>query len=131
MWPFKKKITPRANPPQPAETQWIAPAEISFSQCDVTETFGDDQRLGPDDWISTTPINQMIPAGSAPGLPALDATDDEVYAVAERMSQFREQVQVPNDGVYCPICHLANTQLENLRTPCPKCQRPLLKFGWE
>jgi hypothetical protein len=44
MWPFSKKVR--------------APVEaMSYSQVDITETFGDDQRLGPDEWIATTPLN--------------------------------------------------------------------------
>jgi hypothetical protein len=73
----------------------------------------------------------MTPNGEANGLPPADATDEEVYAVAARMSQIRESIPIANDGVYCPICHIANVQLAKLPTPCPKCGRPLLKFGWD
>jgi hypothetical protein len=37
---------------------------------------------------------------------------------------------IPSAGVYCPVCHIANVDLGRLRTPCPQCGRPLLKFGW-
>jgi hypothetical protein len=123
MWPFKKKSKPK--------TQMIPPGEICYSQLDITERFGDNERLRPDDWISTSPLNKMTPGGQVSGLPPIEATNEEVYAVAEGMSQIRESIPIPNDGVYCPICHIANVQIAKLRTPCPKCGRPLLKFGWD
>jgi hypothetical protein len=123
MWPFKKKTK--------AKTQMMPLGQISYSQLDITERFGDDERLKPDDWIPTSPLNKMALNGPASGLPPADATDDEVYAVAARMSQLRESIPIPNDGVYCAICHVANVQLAKLHTPCPKCGRPLLKFGWD
>jgi hypothetical protein len=103
MWPFKKKSK--------AETQMMPPGQISYSQLDITESFGDNERLTPDDWISTVPLNTMTPNGQASGLPPADAADEEVYAVAARMSQIRESIPIANDGVYCPICHIANVQL--------------------
>ncbi|QDU28831.1 hypothetical protein ETAA8_39360 [Anatilimnocola aggregata] len=112
-------------------TQVMPPGEISYSQLDITETFGDNERLKSDEWISTSPLNKMTPKGEASGLPPADATADEVYAVADKMSRIRESISIPNDGVYCPICHIANVQLGKLRSPCPKCGRPLLKFGWD
>ena len=123
MWPFKKKTKP--------EMPIIPPGQISYSQLDITENFGDNERLKPDDWISTTPLNKMTPDGHTSGLPPADASDEEVYSVATRMSQIRESLPIPNDGVYCPICHIANVQLARLRSPCPTCGRPLLKFGWD
>lgn len=122
MWPFKKKIPVQVTLP---------PETISFSQADITERFGDDQFLSSDVWIETTPINTGIPNPQVQGLPPVDATDDEVYRAAERLSGFRETIAIPNDGVYCPVCHIANVTLALLRTPCPKCRRPLLKFGWD
>ena len=104
---------------------------IYFSQLDITERFDDDQRLGPDEWISTAPLNATISAPESMGLPSVGAEDDEVYRVACEMSALRELVPIPNDGVYCPICHIANVDLGNLRTSCPRCGRPLLKFGWD
>lgn len=121
MWPFKKKKS----------SQKIPPGQISFSQLDITENFGDDQRLKPADWVSTTPLNKITQNVQNSGLPPVGADDVEVYAVASALSQMRESIPIPNDGVYCPICHIANTQLSKLRTPCPKCGRPLLKFGWD
>jgi len=47
---------------------------MMYSQVDITETFGDDQRLGPDDWIATVPVAPLQGAravachkGDAPG----------------------------------------------------------------
>jgi hypothetical protein len=104
---------------------------ISFSQVDITERFDDDQRLGSDEWISTTPLNATISNPEAMGLPSRGADADEVYRVASRLSALRESIPVPNDGVYCPVCHIANVDLGKLRTPCPQCGRALLKFGWD
>lgn len=125
MWPFKRK------PPLPPPTQLVPTDQISYSQLDITERFGDNERLAPDEWIATTPLNRNVPNGQAMGLPAVDANDDEVYEQADKLSRLRESVPIPSDGVYCPICHIANTQLAQLRTPCPRCGRPLLKFGWD
>src|SRR5262245_29994716 len=107
----------------------VSPHQISYSQVDITPSFGDNEQLGPDEWISTTPLNSMAPNGL--GLPPVGASEEDVYQIASRLSQLRESIPVPNDGVYCPICHIANVQLAKLRTPCPKCGRPLLKFGWD
>ncbi len=114
-----------------AETQMMGPGQISYSQLDITERFGDNERLKPDDWISTQPLSKTTPNSQASGLPPADATNDEVYAIASKMSQIRESIAIPSDGVYCPICHIANVQLAKLHSPCPKCGRPLLKFGWD
>jgi hypothetical protein len=121
MWPFNKKSK--------AKVQTLPPSEISFSQLDITETFGDNARLKPDDWVSTSPLNKMSPNGK--GLPPVDADAEMVYEFASRLSKLRESIPIPNDGVYCPICHIANIQLSKLHTPCPKCGRALLKFGWD
>src|SRR5262245_26378900 len=109
----------------------IATEAISFSQLDITERFDDNQRLGKDEWISTTPLNAKIPNPESAGLPSPGADAEEVYRVASKMSALRESIPIPNDGVYCPICHIANVDLGKLRTPCPKCGRELLKFGWD
>src|SRR5688500_13194594 len=122
MWPFKKKKT---------ATQMVPTDQLSYSQLDITESFGDNERLNSDDWISTVPLNSTTPNGPAMGLPAVNASEEEVYQVASKLSQLRESIPIPDDGVYCPICHIANVQLAKLRTPCPKCGRPLLKFGWD
>ena len=106
------------------------PNAISFSQLDITEGFDDNESLGADDWITTTPLNATIEAPESSGLPSRDADSDEVYRVASTLSELRESIPIPNDGVYCPICHIANVDLGRLRTPCPKCGRGLLKFGW-
>jgi hypothetical protein len=110
MWPFKKK----REAPQP-----MPPEQISFSQVDTTDRFGDNLSLAADDWISTSPLNSMIPDPQSMGLPAVGAGHDEVYRIAERLSRLREAVRIPDDGVYCPICHIANVTLARLRTPCP------------
>ena len=112
-----------------ATTQMMPPGDISYSQLDITERFDDHLHLKPEDWISTVPLNKSAPSGK--GLPPVDASADEVYKAAARLSQLRESISIPSDGVYCPVCHIANTQLAKLRTPCPKCGRPLLKFGWD
>ena len=112
-----------------ATTQMMPPGEISYSQLDITERFDDHLHLKAEDWISTVPLNKSLPNGQ--GLPPADASADEVYRAAEKLSQFRESISIPSDGVYCPVCHFANIQLGKLRTPCPKCGRPLLKFGWD
>src|SRR5580704_4193452 len=104
---------------------------IQHSQVDLTERFGDDQRLGPDDWIETTPINRLDPDPESVGLPSLAAADEEVYRIAAAMSAIRESLPLARDGVYCPICHIANIDRGKLRTPCPKCDRALLQFGWD
>jgi len=113
------------------DTTPISPGHVSFTQLDITESFGDDARLGPEDWVAAVPLNEQTPKPQARGLPAVGTVEDEVYEIASRLSQLRESIPVPNDGVYCPICHIANTELTRLRTPCPQCGRALLKFGWD
>lgn len=108
----------------------VDPQSLSFSQLDITEQFDDNARLGVNDWISTTPLNTTIPTPENSGLPSPHASEDEVYQVAAQLSELRESLPIPDDGVYCPVCHIANVDLGKLRTPCPKCDRPLLKFGW-
>ncbi len=112
-----------------ATPQTLPPGDISYSQLDITERFDDHLRLKPDDWIQTVPLNKSVPNGK--GLPPVDASADEVYTAADRLSKMRESISIHKDGVYCPVCHIANTQLAKLRTPCPKCGRALLKFGWD
>jgi hypothetical protein len=121
MWPFKKSRD---------ATPTISPEQISFTQLDITESFGDPARLGPEDWIATVPLNSSTPNPEAMGLPAVGTGDEEGYEIASKLSEIRESITIPDDGVYCPTCHIANTQLSRLRTPCPQCGRALLKFGW-
>ena len=102
-----------------------------FSQVDTTERFGDGQGLGPDDWIPTTPLNSAINDPESVGLRLPGANESEVYRIASELSALRESIPIINDGVYGPICHIANVDLGRLRTPCPKCGRELLKFGWD
>jgi hypothetical protein len=123
MWPFKKKKNPNI--------EMMSPDELRYSQLDITEAFGDNTRLALDEWVATVPLNELDQGIQAQGLPPADASHDEVYSLATTLSQVRESVMIPSDGVYCPVCHIANAQLERLRTPCPKCRRPLLRFGWD
>ena len=116
-------------PQSKATPQTLPPGDISYSQLDITERFDDHLHLKPTDWIATVPLNKSVPNGK--GLPPVGASDDVVYKVGERLSKLRESIPVPNDGVYCPVCHIANIELAKLHTPCPKCGRPLLKFGWD
>ena len=53
MWPFNKK--PKRTAPTMPST------EMSCSQLDITESFGDNLRLKPEDWIQTIPLNIMTP----------------------------------------------------------------------
>jgi hypothetical protein len=119
MWPFKKKQPRAAEPP------------IYFSQLDITETFDDNQRLTPDDWIPTTALNSTMDDPQSMGLPPATAGADDLYRVAAELSAIRESIPGLDDGVYCPICHIANVDLAKLRTPCPQCGRELLTFGWD
>lgn len=123
MWPFKKK--------QSAKAQRIPPGQISYSQLDTTERFNDNLNLKPDDWIATIPLNKITKNPESMGLPTVSASDEEIYEVASKLSRLRETIPIPNDGVYCAICHMANVDISRLRTPCPKCGRDLLKFGWD
>jgi hypothetical protein len=110
--------------------EMIATETISFSQVDITERFDDNRNLAPDEWISTTPLCSRIGDPESAGLPSPGADEEEVYRVASKLSALRESIPIPDDGVYCPICHIANVDLGKLRTPCPRCGRELLKFGW-
>jgi hypothetical protein len=108
----------------------ISTDDILYSQVDITDQFDDNLRLSKDEWITTMPLNARGPNLEAFGLPSPDADSDTIYLIASKMSSLRESIPIPGDGVYCPICHIANIDLEKLRTPCPKCGRELLKFGW-
>ena len=121
MWPFKKK----------RHVEMVPVTDLSFSQVDITERFGDDAALESSDWIETKPLNLEIPNPEQVGLPKVAANDDEVYSTAALLSSIRDLAQIPRDGVYCPVCHIANVELSRLGTPCPKCGRRLLRFGWD
>ena len=108
----------------------VNPKELSFSQVDIIDQFDDNAKLGPDVWIETKPLNAKIENPETAGLPSINATSEDVYKIAFKMSMLRESFPIPNDGVYCPICHLANVDIGKLHAPCPKCGRELLKFGW-
>jgi tetratricopeptide (TPR) repeat protein len=113
------------------EKKNIFEGAVSYSQVDITRGFGDNLRLGSEDWITTTPIYLTISKPESLGLPPRGADVDEIYRVASKLSTIRESIKIKSDGVYCPICHIANVDLRKLRTPCPKCGRELLKFGWD
>jgi hypothetical protein len=104
---------------------------ISYSQVDITEGFGDNAGLGANDWVRTVALNETTPNPTECGLPAVGTAPDEVYRVASRLSALRESLDLPDDGVYCPLCHIANVDQSKLRTPCPQCGRELLMFGWD
>jgi hypothetical protein len=122
MWPFKKK---------PKHAEPFPPGPISFTQLDITETFSDNRRLSAEEWVSTVPLNERVADPKSQGLPTRGSDPEAVYATADRLSKIRESIPIEGDGVYCPTCHIANTSLARLRTPCPKCGKPLLKFGWD
>jgi hypothetical protein len=125
MWPFNRK--PKSKP----VVKFVETSQINFSQLDMTERFGGSESLGPDEWIATTPLNDLVPDPERSGLPHCGATADEVYLIASHLSAIRESLPLANDGVYCPVCHIANTDRRRIRTPCPKCGRELLQFGWD
>lgn len=112
------------------KVEMMSSEAISFSQLDITERFDDNENLGPDDWIAKTPLYATIDNPEASGLPPRDAGSEEIYRVASTLSDLRESIPIEGDGVYCPVCHIANINIGRLRTPCPKCGRGLLKFGW-
>lgn len=106
---------------------------LRCTQLDITERFNDDKQLGPEDWIETFPMNRGISDPNAHGLPSVSASESLVYEIASAMSSEREAIPLitSGDGVYCPICHIANIDRSRLRAPCPRCGRPLLSFGWD
>jgi hypothetical protein len=120
MWPFKKR----------RDVEMVPVKDLNFSQVDITDRLADNIALNTSDWIPTSPLNREIPNPEQVGLPRLAADDDEVYAIASRLSGIRDLVQVPDDGVYCPVCHIANVDITRLGMACPQCGRGLLRFGW-
>jgi hypothetical protein len=113
------------------------PATIGVSQLDITPNEDDNVRLKRDDWIATTPIITLDPTAHAMGLPLpkVRANPDEIYAAGSMISEQRAEMvktvgKPDQDGVYCPVCHIANIDISKLQTPCPKCGRNLLRFGW-
>jgi hypothetical protein len=116
----QRRLQP-ANAPSKVRT-------ISLGQSDVAESFGANKGLGPDEWTSTVPLNVATPYPEVLGLPQQGAGAEETYQVAKRL---RISIAEPGDGVYCPVCHIANIQLAKLHTPCPKCGRALLRFHWD
>jgi hypothetical protein len=67
---IRSDARPTENPPQ---REPAAHLEISYSQLDITESFGNEVELGPDDWIATTPLNTSVQDPTAVGLPPVDA----------------------------------------------------------
>jgi hypothetical protein len=120
-WPFKKK----------AKIEQVDPSTLNYTQVDITEYFDQNLSLSKDEWVPTIPINVMLGHDNHGNLPAMNAGDHEIYRIAMSLSEIREEFQVADDGVYCPVCHLANIDIGNLGKECPKCARPLLAFGWK
>ncbi|MDP6635747.1 MAG: hypothetical protein QGG42_12670 [Phycisphaerae bacterium] len=123
----KSKKEAQADP----KRETVKTQDILYSQLDITENFGDNLKLKADDWIKTSPLNATMENPESMGLPSLHADENKVYDVAVGLSKLREKISIPSDGVYCPICHIANIDINKLHTPCPKCKRKLLKFGWD
>ncbi len=121
MWPFKKK----------SEFELSANSVVSYTQTDYMPLLSGSDGLSPDQWVSVHPCNEDDALPESKGLPSLTASDGEVYGVASKLSQIRSSFGVPIDGVYCPVCHIANIQKEKLGEPCPQCGRGLLCFGWD
>lgn len=113
------------------KTTKVDPNEIRFSQLDITEQFGDQRRLTKEEWIATVALNSKMPDPVSRGLPPHSATLEEIYAAAAKLSAIRVRFVGSGDGVYCPVCHIANVDHEKLHEPCPKCGRKLLSFGWD
>ncbi|MDD4893558.1 MAG: hypothetical protein PHH73_06110 [Candidatus Rickettsiella isopodorum] len=122
MWPFGKNKYNK---------QSVNANSIGYTQLDITERFDDNLHLESEEWIKTTPLNLYDSNPEVSGLPSKDTHPEKVYEIAVSLSKLREQFSLLDDGVYCPVCHIANTQLKKLHTPCPECKRPLLRFGWK
>jgi hypothetical protein len=127
-----RKSQPQKEPPPQPQPQipLLTPGTVYFSQLDITQHFDDKERLGQETWASTVPLNASTPYPQARGLPPIGASDEDTYRIAAHLSQLRDSWGDPSDGVYCPVCHIANTELARLHTPCPVCNRALLRFGW-
>ena len=119
-WPFNKK----------SKVEHIDPSNVSYTQVDVTEHFEQHLALSMNEWITTIAINKLIGHNNNGNLPDIDANDHEIYRIALSLSEIREKFKIHGDGVYCPVCHIANINIANLGEECPKCSRPLLAFGW-
>ena len=119
-WPFKRK----------PKIEYLNTKDLNFTQVDFTEYFDQNLSLAPDEWVPTIPMNRYLGHDNNGNLPSMDASEHEIYRIALGLSEIREQFRVPGDGVYCPVCHIANVDISNLGKECPKCSRPLLAFGW-
>lgn len=114
-----------------SKTAKVDPNELRYSQLDITEYFGDQSRFTKEEWIATVALNSKMRDPVARGLPPHSATSTEIYTAAAQLSVIRSRFAGLGDGVYCPVCHIANVDYEKLNTPCPKCGRKLLSFGWD
>ena len=112
------------------KVEMMPPGDLLYTVVDITETFGDNLSLGKEDWVTTTPLIKLLGVDNYEGLPSVDASAGEIYAIAVGLSEIREEFQSRTDGVYCPVCHIANVDKEKLRKPCPNCGRELLLFDW-
>lgn len=119
-WPFKKK----------AKVEYVDPDTLNYTQLDISEHFDEHLALSTDEWVTTIPINRWIGHDNNGNLPDLNANDHEIYRIAASLSEIRQDFHPLGDGVYCPVCHIANIDFEKLGKECPKCFRPLLAFGW-
>lgn len=108
-------------------------SNFKFSQLDIVEPAVDPESLSLEEWITTTPLTDLVDTTNPEdmGLAPANSTPDEAYAIASKISETRNLIQNPTDGVYCPICHKVNKDLSKLGLPCPTCNRNLLRFGWE
>jgi hypothetical protein len=120
------------HPKRPLDDDYqiVPTGEVRYSQLDITEGLNDNERLTADDWIPTVPLNLSHDDPNSIGLPSPSASEKLVYEIAAEMSSIRESMPCVDDGVYCPICHIANVDRSRLRTPCPRCGLALLSFGW-
>ena len=119
-WPFKKK----------SKVEFLDSKELNFTQVDFTDLFDKHLSLSKDEWVETVPMNKVIGHNQGGNLPDFDSSEHEIYRIALGLSEIREAFTIYGDGVYCPICHIANIDIEKLGKNCPKCERPLLAFGW-
>lgn len=136
MWPFKQKT--EDNKPQKPEQniEMVDPLSIKVSQLDMTEHEHAKAGLSADDWAPTIAINTQMTNPEQHGLPPENAGIEVIYATGLNLSALRQNMLLKtdlerDDGVYCPICHIASIDISKLGTPCPKCNRNLLQFGWE
>jgi len=101
-----------------------------YGQLDVIEPERD-VKMTSSDWVQTVPIIVNDDYRETLGYAHKDDSPEEVYERAMMLSMVRNQhIKDDSDGVYCPLCHIANIELSKQGDPCPQCERPLLRFGW-